>query len=67
MANNCSNCNHFDKGAYPGNPMFGRCEYHMPKLPFWAARQISDAYIAIDKNTEFCQTHSPAKPGADHE
>lgn len=58
MRENCGSCRHWNKGAYPKNDMFGRCEFVLPQLPIWAQRQIAVEFRAITLEQEYCQVYS---------
>ncbi len=53
----CETCKHFDKAAFPKNPMFGQCKYVLPMLPKWV-HPTDPAYRAVSINLKNCSVHS---------
>ena len=64
---NCGNCRHWNKGAYPKNDMFGRCEFVLPQMPIWAQRQIAVEFRAITRENEYCQVYSRTSGEVKHD
>lgn len=61
----CGNCKFWDKATYPRNPRFGRCNFEIPPLPIWAAREASGVFRPMDREIEYCQTWTARETGTE--
>ena len=60
MTQSCQTCEHFDKSAYPKNPIYGRCNYILPSLPRWVP-VANPQFRAVAKTMSRCDTYKESK------